>query len=1857
MNIPGYLIEEELYRSANTLVLRCVRELDGEAVVLKTLADPYAPPEAVSRLKREINLTRSLDIKNVIKVQADAHRGNLPAMVMEDIGGKDLSGEQYRHPHLSLDLFFEIALKLVEALAGVHRKGIIHKDINPRNIVYHPDRHQLRLIDFGIASALDVERGVSNDAGTMEGTLPYIAPEQTGRMNRGVDYRSDYYALGITFFELLTGKRPFTADNATGWVYQHVTQLAPDARAFNGTLPLPLAQIVARLLEKEPEARYQSTRGLIKDLLQCREHWSAGKAIPAFPIARQDISEKFRISEHVRGREREVTLLQDRLSAVAVGGTELALVTGYSGVGKTTLVGELTAAITQRRGIFGSGKFEQVHRDTAYSALGEAINQLAGRLLALNPEELSAWQARLKDALGANARLILELAPDFAEILDEPEVLPELPPSQAQNRFRATFEIFFKVFAAAEHPLVLFLDDLQWSDQGTLSLLAEIMGAASCPYLMIIGAYRDNEVHQGHPLRVLLDEWDRQKPPCLIPLAPLDSEQVTQLIAATLYQAPSRTLPLGELVHRKTGGNPFFVNALLRKMHEEGLISFDTEAHAWVWDMERIKRFEVSDNVVELMIEKIESLPSATRALLVQAACIGKVFSADLLATIGDLPVARIADNLWSALQEGLIEPMDMAYKWLGEVEEADGAATRVDFCFVHDRIQQAAYALIQSPQKENLHLKIGRLLLNTEADVPDRSRLFPILGHLNIGSKLIEKPAERLQLAELNLVAAQTAHASVAFQSANHHTRKGIALLPQRAWQVHYPLSFALHRMLADTAWSLGGYEEADAAFEILLANAGSDLEKAEVLAIEINRLVAANDFSGIFDIGKTLLGYLGMTVPKRPTREEIRQKQDLVARLLASPETETIADRSLIRDKRLVLMTQTCNRLYENLVHHTHKSNSLGFLLILKAMALILKEGPTEHASFTFSLYGAYLIRIGDVSAAEKVARLTIRLAEQCPNPIVKCYTFAYTAASLLHRFEDQLAVNTYYWKSFRIAMENGEYFVGFGASQSIVDHAYDLTLAEMVAESEKLAVAQRDSIPYAVFLPRVHRLFRRNLMGLTPQRFSLEEGHEELYSQLSTQMPAVQLHYYNYMIQLLYLYGDCAGAVALHEAAFALKDSQDGWPISFDLIFFAFLSLAGTCRDQPQGDRPRMLRLLRKWLKSAREWADTCPVNYGPQALLMEAELMRVTRRSLEAQGLFEQAVTMVSQSRRMLIQGVVYEAAGRFYLETGLTRLADLYLKDAYYAFHRWGANRKLEQLKERYPRLAGGRKAAPEGTDTNEESTRTELRHLDLATVIKASRALSGEKNLSLLLARIMEISLEHAGAERGFLILRRGEDMIVKVKGAYDGRHNTELISVALPDCPGLSHGIVNYVARSERAVVLKDAPAETIIDDAYLRKGRCKSILSLPLLNQGSLMAVLYMENSKVTGAFSDDHLEVLKLLMTPAALAIENALLKDRETQSAFAYQVGGSLAADAASYVVRRADRVLQDGLREGVLCYVLNPRQMGKSSLRIHTMHKMSTEEETTCAGVDLTMIGGRNPAQWYAGLSRALIRSLGLSSTIDLRAWWQERSFLSPAQILGELIDEEILGKVPGKIILFIDEIDSTQSADFDLDDFFALIRACCEKRAEDPRYQRLAFALFGVAAPSNLIRDKRRAPFNIGRPISLTGFRLGEAKPLLAGLAEKSDDPELILKAVLSWTAGQPFLTQKVCDYLRHTETRPQAGRELAWVTGIIRRRVIDHWEAQDEPEHFKTIRSRLRHQSQSRALLKLYGDVLEGGQNVDGSALQSELCLTGLVAEKHGRLRVSNRIYAEIFDRAWLDRELATPGACGRSLTQHGET
>jgi len=1484
INLSGYQILAKIYESDKTVVYRGCQQKGNLPVILKLLKSEYPTGEERNRYQQEFELLNRLNLDSVVKAYALETYQNSLVMVLEDFGGESLK-QLLASQKFTLLGFLNLAIQIVKSLGDLHQANIIHKDINPANIVFNPATGQVKLVDLSISGMLNREDEPSPHAPTIEGTLAYMSPEQTGRLNRSLDYRTDFYSLGVTFYELLTHKLPFEATETMELIHCHIAKQPTAPYIVNPEIPQIVSDLVIKLLAKNAEERYQSSWGLLADLERCLVNLKENDQIDLFPLGEQDISDKFKIPEKLYGRDKEIDTLLAAFERVADGHKEFMLVSGYSGIGKSALVEEIYKPITRKNGYFILGKFDQFQRSIPYFAIVKAFSELVNLLLTESEEKLKAWKEKLLAALGPNGQIIIDVIPEIEYIIGPQSPVLELGPTESQNRFNLVFQNFVQIFCRPEHPLVMFLDDLQWADSATLKLIELMLTEAEVKHFFLIGAYRDNEVSPSHPLMMMVDSLRIQSVNLSeIHLKNLNLNQIGQLISQTLHQDQGSVQSLANLIKNKTEGNPFFVNEFLKTLYQEKLLTFippqPETMGGWSWDLEEIESMSITENVVDLMISKLRKLPEKTQEVLRLSACLGNQFDLNTLSLIYEKESYGTFQDLLPAIEEKMIQAN--SGRDVVDFDLVTAPLLILNYKFSHDRVQQAAYTLIDEVDKKAVHLKIGRMLLERTPVEYRNERIFELVDHMNVGRSLITERDEILELAHLNLEAGKRAKDATAFVAAAQYLREAMSRLPDNIWQFDHGFAFSLYKERADVEYLNGNFAESEALIDEVLAHAQSDFEKAEIYNILLIQNTLRGQYQKAVEIGKNALDLLGIDVPSEGLDEVIPQELEKAGQALGNRSILSLLEQPKMENP----VSEMKVKLLNNLAPPTYMLNiQLWTLMILKGATLVLEEGYTPEVGFFLPTYGILLVNLfGEYRNAYDLGRVAYQLNQKWGHPTYKAGVCLISTLSYwFNPVKDSTPLGN---EAYQSALDSGDLpYAGYVLhNQSLNFFVQGKPINEILEEIPKyLPFAQKTENQLVTDILLGLQLVLLNLDDRTdePLNFDGPNVTEGEYIELcqQNQNTFALCIYQIFKMQTLCLYGNLEEALALCETIANQLQSILGTVPVTEYNFYSSLLCLSAYGVTEEPEREALLSKVRENQRQLKIWSENCAANFLSKYLLIKAELARVENNWELAIDLYDRAIAVATEHELIPVQAIANERAAEFWLQKNKASYALVHLREAYYHYQKWGIKRKVASLKLAYPQLEAKLNQPTNGIDvakTIHTSTNSISNSLDLNTVVKASQAISSEIVLDKLLGNLMQILIENAGAQSGFLLLPKEGKLLISASASVDEETIITQDSTAVETSEELPITVINYVERSLSDVVLSHACRDgQFTNDPYITKRKVKSLLCIPIVSQGQLISILYLENNLTTDAFTADRIEVLQVLSSQAAIALDNALL----------------------------------------------------------------------------------------------------------------------------------------------------------------------------------------------------------------------------------------------------------------------------------------------------------------------------------------------------------------------------------------------
>ncbi|OQW94101.1 MAG: hypothetical protein BWK79_07645 [Beggiatoa sp. IS2] len=1342
-----------------------------------------------------------------------------------------------------------MAIQLADSLGHLHAAQIIYKDLNPSNVIWQPQTQCLKIIDFGIATRLPRELATLKNPTQLEGTLAYLSPEQTGRMNRSLDYRTDLYSLGVTLYELFTGRLPFETTDAMELVHCHLAKLPLPPQQVNTEIPLVLSNLILRLLAKNAEERYQSAWGVKADLVSILENLGA---LEDLNLGQQDISSYFHLPQKLYGRDPEIVQLLEAFEQVSQGESRMLLIAGYSGIGKTALVKEIYKPITEKRGYFITGKFGQLQQNVPYFALIQAFQQLVQQLLSETTVSLQLWQQRLLAAVGNNGQVIIDVLPEIELLLGKQPEIPILPPTEAQNRFNLVFQNFIRGCCQPNQPLVLFLDDLQWADSASLKLITLMM--TDIPNLFLIGAYRDNEVSFTHPLLNTLEKIKKDRVTVqTVTLSPLGLPHIEQFVADTLKSTRGGDLPeayqdLAKLLLEKTGGNPFFLGEFLKTLHAEKLLYFDYPQLAWRWDLTQIQAHNITDNIVELMIGKIQQLPLITQSRLTIAATLGNRFDLVTLAAVTQQKLQTLQRDLWEALLAGLIVTVDNTYQ------------------FVHDRVQQAAYSLIPETEQPIWHWRIGQLLSRQPRALEER--LFELIDHLNFGITLTLTKAERENSASLNLRAARQALAATAYEMGRHYANTGLSWLEHECWSQQYALTLALYEEAALATYLTGRFIETSDLIDIVISHVPAVSDTIKIYELQMDIEAAQLHTSQALQLGVEIINRLGIPLANTPPLDlPIEYFLDL-------PQMTNLYARAA-----LPILSKCVPAAYQvNL--------NLLLQIVYTMVHLSITHGNDPHSAFGYVMYGLVLSNSPDtLEKAYQFGKLGLQVLDKYQMPILECRVkhifnshIRFTKDPLRETLEPMQA-------AAQIGLATGDFEFTTYISNVRGQHLLcsGKSLPEVADEYEQLFKLMKTlKIKHGINVALIFRQLLLALQGKSEENYQLIGPEFDEVAMMPVFVKANQLNLlaFLYFAKLFLCFFMDSKAAAFEHATTLFNKGYIQGITSQDLYiqshFYESLAILAVYPISLNVEQSALLAKVETNQQQMQQWAIHCPANYQSMYTLVEAEKARVFGQPWTALEWYEQAIYAAQKYQVLHLEALAYELTANFYVEHSMDRFAEIYLKEAHSRYQKWGALIKIKQLETKYSQWLAQKTTTvipiQSVVTTRITSERIQPHWLDLESVLKASQMFSEEMELSRLLEKMMRTVIENAGAQRGVLILQQQGEWVIQAEAW--AHQDMVIVLQALPLTGQVPHSFVNYVLRTKQSVVSEEAHRDPKYQhDDYIRVHGLKSLLGIPLLHQQRLVGVIYLENNLTAGIFTPDRFQVLTVLSSQMAISLENA------------------------------------------------------------------------------------------------------------------------------------------------------------------------------------------------------------------------------------------------------------------------------------------------------------------------------------------------------------------------------------------------
>ncbi len=1449
-----------IHYGSDSLIIKAPANGISKPLCIKILTEEFPSETMHAQLENEFEICSKTSCKSIRKAYKKENREDHESIVLEYIEGKDLN----KFLSTETEDFAQqlhLATNIITALADLQKENIFHRRIHPSNILIENNTGKVFFIDFGIATSENVfDNNLRSVADKEIDILKYIAPEQTGRVNRTIDNRADIYSLGVILYRLFTGVVPFESKEGLELMYAHVARIPVEPCKLNDDLPKVLSDIIMKLLSKNAEDRYQSAFGVKCDLENCLDQLIANGKIENFLIAKFDFSGKLYIPDKLYGREKEIKYLCDLFEKCTNGNKYTLFVSGYSGSGKTALIEELQKPVFTKRGFFIRGKFDQISTDTPYSTFVQAFGELFQLILAGDESYQLKWKKRITEALGSSGKILTEFIPGIESFIGKQPALSELKGIEAQNRFNYELIQFIKAIAGKDHPLVIFVDDMQWADASSLNLIKIIAENRDIENFMLIGSYRSNEVNETHPLTKRLNKLKAENVPFEeIELKDLLYEDVYKLVSEALSAGQENISFLSDIIYTKTKGNAFYVWQFLKSIYDEKFLRFDFDLQQWQWHADLILQMNVSGNVVELMTSFVQKLPEETLGLLKIASSLGNRFDKQSLSVIKQVNEKKIESLLNLSLTEGLIISSGTEYK------------------FSHDRIQQAIYSLIPDDEKTSLHLLNGQRLTSHFNQIDLENKIFDLVNQWNLGAEKITDKKEKTYLANLNLMAGHKAMASTAYPQALQYFEKGSNILEEADWKSQYNLMLQLTTDAAEAAYLSGKYEKVDKLVNDIQQHSTSLIDSIKGYEIDIKKLIAQNKPLEAVQLGLHILKKLGISLPSKPGKIAVMKDLLQTKYLLRNKSMDYFNNLPKMEDQE----KNIAMRILSDITSASYFAvPDLVPLLVFKMVSLTVKHGLSRKSPFSFAAYGYILsVYLNEIDRGINFGEIALHLAkkinaeELIGSILVTSNIFLEHWKKPFHEMIPNLE------KAFKSSRESGDNEYASYAAHNMVYQLFIMgnPLKELSKKADTLDL-QIEKFKQDLTLKRL-RLFRQSILNLTDETENPDVLKGAIFDESEMDIEDVtksnEIYFQNLYLLKLYLallFNLNDHAKKYVDFAQRFQESVKGTSLYPLFYFYRSLAIADGAVNTPV--KKTVLRQVKKDISFLKKYEKLCPQNYSHKRLLLEAEYNYLNDDMEDAKIFYDKALKSASENNMMSDLAFCWERAGRFFLNTKQDVLANFYLQNAFRVYKRWGAEAKLKQMESRYGQLDDGRDPEWQKEILN-NPLQQHAGNLDLETVLKASAALSGEIVLPRLLKKMMQIILENAGAQTGFLIMDKKGERVIEAEIKADTEEIKTLQSIPVRQSGLLAESVINYVYLTQETVLLDDAcKSQLFANDEYIQTHQCKSVLCVPLINMGKLLAIIYLANDLTFGAFTEKRVALLKLLAGQMAISIENAL-----------------------------------------------------------------------------------------------------------------------------------------------------------------------------------------------------------------------------------------------------------------------------------------------------------------------------------------------------------------------------------------------
>lgn len=1471
MSTPELNLEDEIiFESGKSILYR----IEQGKTLLKVLNLEYPTPQEISKFYNEFEVCQELNFRNTREVIRKAKFKGRHCMYLSWIEAKPLS-EVFKDKKGDVIDFLHIGIAITKLLEKLHSEGYVHRDINANNILIDLQKREAYLISFSLATKIDTRVESQGGINQIEGTLAYMSPEQTGRMNRVVDYRSDLYSLGITFFEMISGRLPFDSEDPFELVHSHLAVAPPLLHQISKTIPEVISKIIIQLLEKKAENRYQSAYGLRKDLENCLKVLEANGNLDDVELFKYDGSTKFKLPQKLYGREKELEEIHKKFDKAASGSLPCLMITGYSGTGKSVLVHEVYQPISARRGYFIEGKYDQFKRTKPYSAIIEAFDSFIDILLSEPKERFETIKSLIIEACGDEGKVLTDVLPKLELIIGTQPEVAEVGGAEARNRFNYIFRKFLTAITAKSHPIVLFIDDLQWADSSSLNLLQILLTDKDNGHLLCIGAFRDNEVGGDHPLiKCIEDIKSGGGDLSMLEVGNLKIDNINEWVSDVTNLPVAEVKDLAQLVLKKTQGNAFFTTQFLKSLSEDQLLYFNKERESWDYDLDKIKGRSITDNVVELIAEKAKGLPEETQKILQIGSCVGPVFGLDFLNELHQTDSLSAIRSLKKAEEMGLIINRESVYK------------------FSHDRIQQAIFSMIDEEERIHIHYMIGQALKDkTKAD-PAAEEFFDMVNHYNMSRSLITDHSDLKQLTIFNLEAGKKAKESAAFDASFKYLENGMALileLEEKPWETDYDTTLALFSLAAEVSYLVGLFGKMDDYINEVLGNAKQLLDKVKPYEIRILAFKAENKLLDSINTGLEFLAQVGEKFPKKATLPLVMKDLVKTKFKLRNKTIEQLQDYPVMEDKeKLAAM-----RIIADIASSSYWATPNLFpLLIFRMVHMSLKYGNTDLSAFAYGSYGVIMCGVlGAMKQGYEYGKLSLFLLDKfgAKEWITQIYTPIYCLIINWNEHIDKTLKPLQ--ESYHIGLETGAIEFACINTNIYCIHAYLSGKPLKRIEEEARAYSERFKEFKQETNFNYNEVYRQPMLNFLgdvedPIRMVGEAYDEDrMLVQNQERNDNTGLFFLHFNKLILCYYFEAYDEAIKHAAE--SRKLLEAVLAKFEIpnhAFYETLTLLEV-RDQLSGTALIKANIrIAKNIRQMKTWAKDAPENYLHKYFLMKAVLNSKNGNAIKAINFFDKAINGASENAFIHEEALAYELAAKHFVKQNVQGQVEYYLKSAFNAYREWGAEAKTRFLKNKYPQQLSGitdQKNVVKGISSTKGTFSGDL-GMDLNTVLKSSAIISKEIVLDKLLRTLMTLVMENAGAERGFIIRKSSKQMEVMAASEDSGKSTQVLSEVSNVLEGNLSQSVVNYVFKSGKGIIVAEAQTDNRCSkDTYVLEKNPQSIMAAPIVNRGELTGLIYFENNFVSGAFTFEQLELLSLMSAQIGVALDNSFLYDQMEQ----------------------------------------------------------------------------------------------------------------------------------------------------------------------------------------------------------------------------------------------------------------------------------------------------------------------------------------------------------------------------------------